>query len=211
MEKVAASIANLRTLDKKHTDMGMRILQAAKGAIYHFDFIAIPVLNRSECLLAGFCDLVEKRNFICAAPLIRLQLDNLLRFQAGWLVKDPRDFALRVFRGEKISNLKDKDDYLMKDWYLVDKMSIQYPEIKSVYEHTSGYIHLSDKHIFNSLGSKAKEGEFNMKVGSTDSFISEDEYLSSIQAFFQITGILFSYLEGWAVSKSRSETIKEED
>ena len=97
--------------------------------------------------------------------------------------------------------MQDKDGKKMTDAYLIEKISIDHPVLKSVYEHTSGYVHLSDKHIFNSLGKKSKDGEFGMKVGPTDDFITETVYLEAARAFFEITGILFSYLQGWYVAK----------
>ena len=202
MNKVSVSINNLRQLEKEHTDMGMEILKGADGAIYPMDILAIAVLNRSVCLLSGFSDLIEKKNFTSAAPLVRLQLDNLLRFHAAWLVEKPHDFATKIINGEKVRDLKDKNGKKMTDTFLLEKISIEYQKLKKIYEDTSGFIHLSDKHIFSSLGKVKDNGKFNMKIGSTDDFVSEDEYLMAIRVFYEITGILFRYFKGWSVAKN---------
>lgn len=202
MQKVKDCIKNLRELEKEHTAMGMEIMKAAEGAIYPLDLLAISVLNRSVCLLVGFCDLMEKENFVAATPLLRLQLDNLLRFHAAWLVKDPHDFSTDILKGFQINKMKDREGNIMSDRYLVDKISGEYPIMKDIYKHTSGYIHLSDKHMFNSFGSKKDEtGRFNTKVGSKDSFVPESSYIEMLRAFFDVTGVLFRYLKGWAVTK----------
>jgi hypothetical protein len=208
MNKVTESTNNLRKIAGEHQNMGAEIMRGASGAMYGLDILAIAVLNRSLCLLEGFCDLIEKRNFIAAAPLLRLQLDNLLRFHAAWLVNNPHDFSLEVLAGTHIRKMKDRDGNLMTDRYLVDKLSEQHPEMKSVYEHTSGYIHLSEKHIFNSLGKPEASGRFTMKVSSTDDFIKEADYLEALRAFFEITGILFSYMKGWSLTKDGKVSIK---
>ncbi len=201
MDNVSVSLKNLRSISDEHQIMGAEIMNAASSKMYFLDIIAISVLNRSACLLDGFCDLIEKKNFIAAAPLIRLQLDNLLRFQGAWLVEDPHKFSEEVFRGTHIGKLKDRDGHSMTDYYLVKKISEKYPIMESVYKHTSGYVHLSDKHIFNSLG-RVKEGDiFNIKISSSDEFIDEKVYLEALRAFFEITGILFSYMKGWSLTK----------
>jgi hypothetical protein len=68
--------------------MGELVLSAHRGDLYGFDLLAVATLNPSMCLLRGFCDLIASENFIAAAPLLRMQLDNCLRFYAGWLVSE---------------------------------------------------------------------------------------------------------------------------
>lgn len=191
----------MRAITDEHQTMGAEIMRADSGKMFTLDLLAIAVLNRSACLLTGFCDLIERNNFIAAAPLLRLQLDNLLRFHGAWLAENPHTFSEEVLKGIHIRKLKDRDGNLMTDRYLVEKISEKYPVMKSVYEHTSGYIHLSDKHIFNSLGQLKKDGTFHMKVSSSDGFIKESDYLEALRAFFEITGVLFSYMKGWSLTK----------
>ncbi len=201
MNNVNTSVENLRKIADEHQKMGVKIMQAASGNMYALDLLAIAVLNRSLCLLTGFCDLIERKNFVAAAPLLRLQLDNLLRFHGAWLAEDPHEFSTEVLRGTHIRKLKDRDGNPMTDRYLVNKLAEKYPVMTSVYEHTSGYVHLSEKHIFNSLGKLESDGTFHMKVSASDGFIKERDYLEAVRAFFEITGILFSYMQGWALTK----------
>jgi hypothetical protein len=51
------------------------------------DMYIIAAMKRSLCLLRGFADLVESRNYVAAAPLVRLQMDNALRVAALARVK----------------------------------------------------------------------------------------------------------------------------
>ena len=170
------------------------------------DIFAIAVLNRSLCLTEAFCDLLEKKNFVVAASLLRLQLDNLVRFQAAWLVDKPNEFATLVLSGRKISDLKDRNGKFMKDFFLVGKLSEKYPRMKEVYKQTSGYIHLSEKHIFNALGKKEKDLKepFTMKISSTDEFVTDKDYLEALAAFTAITGILFQHAEGCRLTKDQT-------
>lgn len=89
----------------------------------------------------------------------------------------------------------------MTDGYLIGRLSEEYPELKNLYKKTSGFIHLSDMHILSSFGDPQAGYRMNAKISASDSFVTEKEYLSALRAFFEITGILFRYLEGWAQTK----------
>lgn len=79
------------------------------------DLLAVATLNRSLALLTGFSAMIEARNFVSAAPLIRLQLDNCLRFSACWLVSDPHDFAMKVLEGKQVRSLRDSNGNRLTD------------------------------------------------------------------------------------------------
>ena len=187
-------------IQRHHLQLGKEMLQVGSGKIYSLDLLAVSVLNRSVNLLFGFCDLIVARNFIAAAPLVRMQLDNLLRFSAAWIVDDPHEFAEKVMQGKHVRNLNDKDGKKMTDRYLLDKLKVQYPWLPNVYRRTSGYVHLSDAHIFNAI-TKKKGRTYQLKIATGDAYIPEPLYLEAIEAFSDITSVLFSYMRGWIVSK----------
>ena len=84
----------LETSRDAHLEVGMCMHKAYGGAIYPLDLLASAVLKRSMALIDGFSAMIRAENFICAAPLVRLQLDNLLRFSASWMVEKPHDLVL---------------------------------------------------------------------------------------------------------------------
>jgi len=57
----------------------------------------------------------------------------------------------------------------MTDRFLVDEFSKEYKWIKSVYKNTSGYIHLSDKHMLINIT------ELDSKQRTTTSKISDED------------------------------------
>jgi hypothetical protein len=116
---IRKQIAELRARHGEHLILGSAFLGSKGSALYKLDVLAIAVLDRSLALLRGFCDLVEGRNMIAAAPLLRCQLDNGLRFLAPSLVADPHDFAEKVARGIAVRKIKDRGGKLMVDSYLV--------------------------------------------------------------------------------------------
>ena len=183
--------------------------EAYGGAMYPMDFLVAAVLNRSLCLLAGFSRLVEQRNLVAAAPLLRLQLDNGLRLSAAWLVDEPHQLAMAVLAGEKISSLRDRFGMRMTDRQLVTTLSADHPWIPSVYEHTSGYVHLSEKHMFNAIQAKPEGRAVVVKISDRDSFETDDPYLEAIGAFVQCTKLVLKYAHGWVYTKEHPEVTKQ--
>jgi hypothetical protein len=207
-EQILGKIEKLRQLKNDHIKMGELVLSAHRGDLYGFDLLAVATLNRSMCLLRGFCDLIASENFIAAAPLLRMQLDNCLRFYAGWLVSDPHDFAIQILDGKHVRNLLDEQGNRMTDRYLAKKFSEQEDSrMLSLYTETSGYVHLSNKHMFNAI--RYEEGEEDekllMKITDTDDFVPTELYIEAINAFGIVTKKLLTYAYGWAYTKENPE------
>jgi len=90
-----------------HLELLKMTIEADNKNLFALDLLAIAVYKRSISLINGFCDSIRNNNFICAAPLIRLQLDNLIRFYASFIVKNPHQFVSDVIEGKHIRNLED--------------------------------------------------------------------------------------------------------
>jgi hypothetical protein len=87
-------LAFLEESKQSHFNMVERISgQAVPIRVYAF-----MVLKRSLSLIFGFTNMIRNKNFLCAAPLIRLQIDNLLRFRAAFLVDNQSQFVVDVIQ-----------------------------------------------------------------------------------------------------------------
>jgi hypothetical protein len=169
-----------------------------KGHKYTLDILALAVLDRSLSLLRGFCDLVATKNMIAAAPLVRCQLDNGLRFFASTLVADPHDFARKVAKGIAVRKIKDSGGNRMFDSYLVAKLTLQVSWAKSLYDQASGYVHLSEQHIMNTMGIPDEQGKSTIKVTGYDGSVwTEQGYLEAIEAFDASTRLVLELVEIW--------------
>jgi hypothetical protein len=196
-------LARLKTKSEAHFVIGKGILGKAGDGIYKFDFLAVATLNRSLCLLGAFCSLVEARNMVAAAPLLRCQLDNVLRFSASKLVDHPHDFAWKVVEGIPIRTMKDRHGKKMTDAYLVEKLSEAYPWASSLYEHACGYVHLSEKHIFNAFTVGDRDGMTDVKISGRDgSAWTELGYLEALEAFAALTDLVLELGEVWVATRS---------
>lgn len=209
-KNVLNQLKKLSACVELHFEMTKYMFSAENGAIYPVDLFAFATINRSLNLVVPFCDLVKEKNIIVAAPLIRMQLDNLLRFYAVFLVEAPHDFAMDVMRGKHVRKLKDRSGNKMTDNYLHRKLSEEEGQewITSVYESTSGYIHFSERHIFNSFKlDDQRENKFTGKMTYGEHDIEDSAFLESIEAFSAITDLLFKYLHGWCYTKANPEEV----
>lgn len=165
---------------------------------------ALMVLKRSLSLVFGFTSMMRQKNFLCAAPIIRLQIDNLLRFRAAFLVDNQSGFVVDVLEGKEVRNLKDRSDKRMTDAYLQDKLSNDYPWIKSTYKKTSGYIHLSEEHFHNTV--RRKDGgevrEIELYIGADDQMVSPDKvYEDALENMILVTHSMLTFIGNWASQK----------
>jgi len=190
-------LEQLKDYRQMHFEFGERMMTADDGNVFPLDILAVTTLNRSLCLLKGFTELIHSQNFIAAAPLIRLQLDNGLRFSAATLVNDPHEFAMNVLKGIPVKDQKDTSNQKMRDFYLVQKLSQRYSWIEDLYKNTSGYVHLSEKHIWNAIQSGNKEHTMYFKITEVDAFVTEEVYIDAVRDFQRSTDVLFEYIYGW--------------
>jgi len=179
---------------------------AETHALYAYDLFCTAILNRTVNILRGFTSLMRDKNFIAAAPLVRVHLDSLLRLYASHLVSYNIDeFASKVIGGKQISNLKDKDGNLMRDGYLAKKLSQQAGKewILDVYKAGSGHIHFSN---YVTKGSSKIHNEEEKTIISTigkhDEFISIDEKLGAAIRVNQISMNIAALITLWKKQKS---------
>ncbi|MBC73029.1 MAG: hypothetical protein CMH47_12335 [Muricauda sp.] len=202
---IEIEIVQLESKEQQLLDIA-RKLNSSK--FYPLDFLSNAVINRSLKLIFGFTTLLKDENFIAASHLVRCHLDNIIRFSATWLVDNPHDFATKVIDGVEIKSLRDKNGKLMKDWYLRNLLNEEYPWITNVYKQSSGYIHLSSKHIFNAISAVDSENRtMQFSFSKKDENINTGLKIEAIQCMSEITDILLHYLSSWLFTKENPDKI----
>jgi hypothetical protein len=198
-------IENLRDLHLEHL---MEMLKADGGKIFGVDLLALAAFKRSMSLCAGFSCLVRSTNYLSAAALVRLQLDTCLRFFAAFIVDRPHNFAQSILDGVPVRKLKDRSGTLMTDRHLVDTLGKKYEWMPRVYEATSGFIHLSERHMF-SVWEPNTDGKLQTVVGATDDHFEDALWIELADGFLACTDALFEYLKGWTFTKQNAELVAE--
>ena len=200
--RIGTALAGVRARREEHFVLGSAFLGPKGSALFKLDILAIAVLDRSLALLRGFCDLVESSTMIAAAPLLRCQMDNGLRFFASTLVQNPNEFALEVHKGTPISRQKDRSGKFMRDAYLVEKLTAEVPWVESLYKQASGYVHLSEQHIFNTIGIPDDDGMTTIGITGQDGSVwTEERYLQTIEAFDFSTRLVLELIERWSQAR----------
>lgn len=192
----------------RHLSLGKAMLEADGRKLFSLDFLAVAALNRSLSNSSAFTQLVRAQNYLVAASLVRLQLDTFLRFFAAYLVSNPHEFAASVLAGTEVRKLKDRSGALLTDRYLVESVASEFPWAPSVYKSTSGFIHLSDKHIYSAIQSVEDDGRLSMLIGSDPDRFPGELWVEMAEGFIAATDALFRYLEGWAFTKANPHLVQ---
>lgn len=203
LETLAGKIEFLRDLLKEHRQVFEQNIAANDGAFSAPDLIMWSIMNRSDDLVKGFCLLIENENFMCAAALIRLQLDNLFHFYAFNLIEDATEFSIAIMDGKEIRNMEDRSGKKMTDTYLVKQISKFDESFQQMYRLASGYIHFSNRHLYDAV-TLGKDRTFTMKLGGCSKFNPHGhEYHEAISAFVWITRNLIHLAQNWNEFKEK--------
>lgn len=174
------------------------------GGLQPMDLFSSAIINRAIWLLKGFTCLAKENNYICAIPLIRMQLDNSLRFYASTLVPDHNKFVQDFFDGMKVSNMKVINKKQMKDSYLLEMLEELFPGVSKNYEDTSGFIHLSNSHALMQMSIEIEDNKksFHVEIGNFDFFSIEqkEDYAMKMK---EVSKILLSLVGCWKLHKAK--------
>lgn len=198
---VESAAESLLRLDAEIVARGSRV---AADPLYRSDFFVIGVLNRSLQLLHGFVLLVKNRQFICAAPLLRMQVDSALRLYAGSLVGNFDEFTDKLLEGKRIDRMTAVDGSRLTDRYLIQRLASASGEqwLEPVYESTSGYVHFSGAHLSRAVRA-AEPGHLHLQVSRHEGDASENTWLELVGAFGAATRLVLRLVDTWVAQKEQ--------
>ena len=191
---------------KRHfLDSFVELTTGRNKGLFGVDFWMYAAINRSLSTIDAFCQLTKKRNYLAAFSLVRLHLDTLLRLYATTLVFDANGLVMRLMEGHQLRKEKDRQGKSMNDAYLVEKLQqdFQLRWAKSVYEKTSGFIHLSQTHIYAPIWS-TDDGEriANLVISDASRYQPEFE-IEAIDCMQEITELLLTLIGQWSKQKPK--------
>jgi len=188
-------VAALLTSERAISEVFFEHIKPEKPLTYA-DFFGMGIGRRALALSSGFRVMIEHRNSLCALPIVRMQLDTALRLYAGFFVTDHQKFCHAVMQGAPIDRMKADDGSVMKDRYLVNRVAKRNPWMTTVYKLTSGYIHFSDRHIFEAV--RKGEGEkAQMAIGPVDFDRKPKHFLEPMRCVHHLNLIIEFALKDW--------------
>lgn len=215
--KIDVTDDDLQILFKNLTTLEVAFINEAKlffsvgginGNLHTMDLFCSAIVNRSISLKRGFISLAKENNYICAIPLIRMQIDNCLRFYASTLVVDYNHFFIEYLKGTHIRKLKDASGQSMTDRYLLEKLDKNvFQGILNLYQNTSSHIHLSNEHSF--LQTKLienKERTIGTRIGFYD-FYSIDQKVDFAYNMYMVSELLLKLIHSWTLQKGSIEKL----
>ncbi|MFC0513512.1 hypothetical protein ACFFGT_04845 [Mucilaginibacter angelicae] len=201
-DQLANLINELSAYDTKFLDLSAAILQANHQNMYAIDLLSVAVLNRAIQLTNGFSLLAGNNNYLCAIPLIRMQLDNALRFYAFYLVQDGNKLFSHFIDGKPINRYRDKKGNLLTDNYLATSVDKIFPGVLAIYRNTSGHIHLSEQHLFATKEPKTNDKQPSRIAvgGNTDPF-SPKLKINFASTMNEVNKLVYILLDQWRREK----------
>jgi len=210
--KTLALIEKLRKLREDLPSLGSEIAHTGNMSMYPMDMVIIGIVKRCLSTTSALEKLVIEWNMTCARAVLRMQLDTVLRLSAFWLSPDLQKMAVDVMSGKQVNKMSDRDNNKMTDSYLSRKLGEQFDWVPRVYKYTSGYIHFSEKHLFDPIC------KINDKERTVDFVINDKDYnfpeFSWVELVSCATGCLqiikyfldkYRQLKDLAVNKSMKE------
>ena len=150
--ELSDQLSNLVELQDDHFDMVKKLL-APRGSsgtspLFNLDILTLSILNRSLDLIQGFCEAYPTWNLTVAAPVVRMQLDNVMRLVI--IIDAPASAGLvdAMLDGERLSKVTDPlgppgKRYKLTDSRLQEHAERHFPWLRLVYDKTSKWVHFS--------------------------------------------------------------------
>ncbi len=193
----------LDRLRAHHLDLVQRFLTVADGALYTLDIVFGTVMTRSYSLVDGFLDAFDQWNPIVAAPLLRLQIDSLVR--TSYIARAPMadSVANEILRGGEFRKMRDSEGKKLLDFRLVELAGPHHPWIPDVYAATSGWVHFSPDLVRAAWQGRSDKDELSISgaVPLRPEQVPAAPLLELIAAMIKATEELFAYSEGWESRK----------
>ena len=198
-----AHLTALTELSDPHGERGQELFNACNAELFPCDALAFAVLERSLNLLKGFNLLLSHGGYTTGVGLLRMQLDNVLRFHGVVTSADPHGIANKIFHGAQLRTLKDRDGKKMTDARLVELLAARNPWVNHVYTLACSYIHLSDQHLQHFLlrSKKNCEGKRDFAIGDEDEHVEPEHKSQLINAFAVVTRGVLELIAQWAVAR----------
>lgn len=196
MSEATSALEKLIRAEKELLDTYQRHLPNRNIGFRHFYLCGAA--RRALAQSRAFRSCVEDKNGLVALAIVRLQLDTVLRLYALYWVADPEKFAKEVFNGKQIDRIKDGQGNLMKDRYLIDKISSKNPWVEAVYKNTSGLIHFSERHMRAAIRTKDENDDsIEIFIGPNNPKHECEDFEEMIAGFWHCTVMINVVADDW--------------
>lgn len=199
---IAAAVGRLRSLEAEHVRLAHEIWGANVSEAFEVDLVVNAVIQRSLALIDGFTALIERRNLLCATPLLRLQLDSIMRLYACAIALDTHSVVSQLLDGKPLHTLKSKDGQRLTDKHLHEQASGVFPWLSHLYEQSSSFVHLSSPHLFapiTGVDNGSRSAAIHIRKGGPK--CEDSDVLGTVEAFHLATAGVLCLCHTWLTDK----------
>lgn len=159
--------------------------------LFKTDLYFCAILNKSLQLTDGFITLIQLRNLASAGILLRANMDNCLRLYAMFIASNPDEVVDYLMKGKRIDSLKDKNGKQLKDWYLREQLEKYDAKFSLVYKNASGYVHFSEKGLFQSVSTLDGDYQIGIQVSHEVPEKANEYIVECIQAYIHFLKLFY--------------------
>jgi hypothetical protein len=194
---------------KKYLTSFSEYMRDATGQqFYATDLIVFGIMDRSIGLVDAMPKLLADENIHAFAPLLRIQLDSLLRLHAFRIVHSRHDLASHVISGKSLKNFKDVGGNKFTDRYLVSSLKSKLPWVEPMYDSLCGWVHFSESHIFAAVSEGQEDRTIEIGIGSDRKKVNPQLIEEATQAIKAINEeILLIVEEYFSLSKVKNRNL----
>ena len=198
-KKLDELLKQITDIESQFLDCASKIIKAGQSKVDNLDFIALSVLNRAISLNKGYKTLIEANNTLSAVNLLRLQLDNLIRYNSIFVANE-RNYIDYIIDGNPINKYK-KGNQQFTDNYLAKELDKKFSNSYELYKHLCEFVHYSEKHISKIITTSENENAlFRVVVGDNDNF-NLTEKIDYTENLLFISLNLLSLMRKWPEEK----------
>ena len=146
------------------------------------EWYSLAAVTKSTSNAHAFCLLVESRNTVAAAAIVRMQIEVGMRMFGLTLVPDIEAAGAHLMAGKKYGQLKSREGVKLADKVLHEALSRQYEWVTQAYEDTSAFVHLDGENIKSKLVHLDMGAFFNLS--GIDAKRPESAYFHVADTFF---------------------------
>jgi len=164
------------------------------------DLVALSVLNRAISINNAFKTLIKENNTFAALHLIRIQIDNIIRYNSILVAKN-ENYLDYVLDGKPINQFKDLDGKAFTDKYLAEKLDEIFKGMLNLYLKYCNHIHFGKEHLerIKSI-SENKKAQFRVEIGNFENY-SFEERKTFVIDMITVSINLFEIIRDWVLTK----------
>jgi len=169
------------------------------------DALHQAIVDRSLSIISGFIDMIIAANFSCAAVLVRLQMDSMLRLY--FIAQHPAE-RTRVIQEWSSGKGFDKIPMMngqkrkLNDRELKDEIMPIFPTVHAVYGELCDYVHLSSKYFQMTVTHyDATTHRSHCEIGAQKDYLPETEYKKLFLWLTTFTKLISDSLDEWGILK----------